>query len=70
VKERALTCIGNRHIGILGDEKIRAGEVAKSRNATVPQSKKNRGQVALEIGGSEILRTRVPHISVSQSLNF
>jgi hypothetical protein len=30
--------IGVRHIGTLGDEKLTTGEVAKSRNATVPQS--------------------------------
>jgi hypothetical protein len=39
------TCIGVRHFGILGDEKLTTGEVAKSRNATVPQSKQvSKGQ--------------------------
>jgi hypothetical protein len=30
VEERAHTCIGVRHFGILGDEKLTTGEVAKS----------------------------------------
>jgi hypothetical protein len=39
VEERDHTCIGDQQFRILGDEKIRTGEVVKSQNATVPQSK-------------------------------
>jgi hypothetical protein len=51
VEESIHTCIGDRHIGILGDEKITAREVVKLRNATVSQSKQTSGrQVSSHIG--------------------
>jgi hypothetical protein len=51
VEERTHTCIGVQHFGILGDEKLMTGEVAKSQNATVPQSEHfSGGHVAIYIG--------------------
>jgi hypothetical protein len=38
VEERAHMRIGDRHFRILDDKKLTTREVAKSRNATVPQS--------------------------------
>jgi hypothetical protein len=38
VEERVHTYIRDRHFEILGDEKIKPGEVAKLQNMTVPES--------------------------------